>query len=139
VRVRLSLIGLALLAFAADCASASAQQSGRIHKIGYLHLGSPNHVMTPMAEWRGGGAAFRDKLKDNGYVVGKNLVVEERHAYGDHDRLTAEAAALVASGVDVIVTFGTPTTVAAMHTRPSASRSYSASSPIPWKKEWSRA
>jgi putative ABC transport system substrate-binding protein len=41
-------------------------------------------------------------------------VVEERHAFGDHDRVTAEAAALVASGVDVIVTFGTPLTVAAI-------------------------
>jgi putative ABC transport system substrate-binding protein len=53
-------------------------------------------------------------LRDAGFVVGKNLVVDFHHTHGDAARLAAEAEALVSSGVDVILTGGTPPTVAAM-------------------------
>ena len=67
-----------------------------------------------MEEWKAAGATLRDTLRDRGYVLGKNLVVEQRHARGDVAQLAAEAEALVASDVDVIVSGGTAPTLAAM-------------------------
>jgi putative ABC transport system substrate-binding protein len=116
VRHPLSLVLLALLAVAAGGVSTSAQQSGRVYRVGLLHLGKPGLVMIPVEKWSGPGGVFRDRLKDSGYVIGRNLVVEERHASGDPGRLPTEAAALVAAGVDVIFTQGTEATVAAMQT-----------------------
>ena len=67
----------------------------------------------PPEKVTGGEAAFRDVLRDSGFGRG-NLVVDVRHAHGDVARLAAEAESLAASGVDVIVTVGTPPTIAAM-------------------------
>src|SRR4029077_2506370 len=56
--------------------------------------------------------AFRQGLRELGYVEGKNIVVEYRDAEGKQDRLPALAAELVRLKVDVIVTPGTlPTRV----------------------------
>jgi putative ABC transport system substrate-binding protein len=58
-------------------------------------------------------ASFREGMRERGYVEGKNLVIEVRDGRGDAARLEPEAAALVASGVEVIVTQGGgPTAVA---------------------------
>ncbi|MDI1285625.1 MAG: ABC transporter substrate-binding protein [Reyranella sp.] len=52
-------------------------------------------------------------MRERGYVEGKNLVIDARDGRGDATRLGAEAASLVASGVEVIVTQGSgPTAVA---------------------------
>jgi putative ABC transport system substrate-binding protein len=67
-----------------------------------------------MEKWNGPWVPFRETLKEKGYILGKNLVVDTRDARGDIGRLTADADALVASKVDVIVTPGTPATVAAV-------------------------
>ena len=67
-----------------------------------------------MEKWNGPWVPFRETLKEKGYILGKNLVVDTRDARGDIGRLTADAEALVASKVDVIVTPGTPATVAAV-------------------------
>ena len=114
MRPLLSAVAWTLLAFMVDIGAAAAQQSGRVYKIGWLWIGRPGYVPVPIEKWTAEGAAFRDSLRDSGYVVGKNLVVDVRHASGDAARLEAEAEALVAMGVDVIVTQGTPPTVAAM-------------------------
>lgn len=114
MRPLLSAVAWTLLALMVDAGAASAQQPGRVYKIGWLWIGRPGYVPVPIEKWTTGGAAFRDSLRDSGYVVGKNLVVDVRHASGDAARLEAEAEALVAMGVDVIVTQGTPPTVAAM-------------------------
>lgn len=53
-------------------------------------------------------------LRDLGYIEGKNLVIEWRFADGRYERFPALAADLVRIGVDVIVTDGTPPTLAAM-------------------------
>ena len=50
--------------------------------------------------------AFRDGLRDLGYVEGRNLVTEMRDAQGALERLPALAAELVALRVDVLVTTG---------------------------------
>src|SRR5438132_5056030 len=69
--------------------------------IGYLGGASPG----PFAPFV---AAFRQGLRDAGYVEGQNLVIEYRWAEGRYDRLPALAADLVARNVDLIATSGGP-------------------------------
>ena len=56
---------------------------------------------------------FRRGLRDRGYFEGRNLVIEIRSAEGKFERLPALVAELLALKVDVIVTGGTPATLAA--------------------------
>ena len=58
-------------------------------------------------------AAFRQGLRDLGYVEGRDVVVEYRFAEGGPERFTALASDLVRRNVQVIVTLGTPATLAA--------------------------
>jgi putative tryptophan/tyrosine transport system substrate-binding protein len=67
--------------------------------IGYLHSGSPSpygHLV----------AAFRQGLKEAGYVEGQNVAIEWRWAEGRYDQLPALAADLVGRRVAIIVTQG---------------------------------
>jgi putative tryptophan/tyrosine transport system substrate-binding protein len=89
-------------AFGAPVA-AEAQQAA---KIGYLML---NGASSPV----GYRDAFRQGLRELGYVEGRNLVIEYRDAEGKPERLAALAAKLVALKVDVIVAPGTLAAVAA--------------------------
>jgi ABC-type uncharacterized transport system substrate-binding protein len=86
---------LALLALGVAPFAAEAQQSAKIARIGYLtsSLGVNPHLPE----------AFRQGLRDLGYVEGRNLVIENREAEGKADRLPVLAAELVALKVDVIV------------------------------------
>jgi putative ABC transport system substrate-binding protein len=83
--------------------AAEAQQAARIARIGYL---SPNLASGPHLR-----EAFRQGLRDLGYVEGRNLVIEYRDAEGKVERIPALAAELVALKVDVIVTEGGNTVV----------------------------
>ena len=85
--------------------AAEAQQAAKVARIGYL---SPN-----LAANRHMQEAFRQGLRDLGYVEGRNLVIEYRDAEGKADRLPALAAELVALKVDVIVAAGPPAALAA--------------------------
>ena len=78
---------------------AQAQQPTTIPRIGFLITSSPS-VIAPRMD------AFRQGLRALGYVEGKNIVIEPRHAEGKLDRLPALAAELVRLNVDVIVTSG---------------------------------
>jgi putative ABC transport system substrate-binding protein len=57
--------------------------------------------------------AFRQGLRDHGYLEGQNIAFEHRYAGGLPDRLVWVAAELVRRPVDLIATFGTPATLAA--------------------------
>ncbi len=79
--------------------AAQAQQPTKIPRIGFLITSSPSAIATRMD-------AFRQGLRELGYVEGKNILIERRHAEGKLDRLPALAAELVRLNVDVIVTSG---------------------------------
>jgi putative ABC transport system substrate-binding protein len=76
-----------------------AQQPTKVPRIGYLSATSPFANVTRIE-------AFRQGLRELGYVEGKNIVIEWRYAEGKLDRLPALAAELVRLKVDVIVTSG---------------------------------
>ena len=82
---------------------AEAQQAARVARIGFLAL---SLTAAPHAD-----EAFRQGLRELGYVEGSNLVIEYRDAEGKFERLPALAAELVALKVDVIVA---PNTIAAL-------------------------
>jgi putative ABC transport system substrate-binding protein len=89
------IAALALSLLAAPLA-AEAQQVAKVARIGYL---STNLAANPHMQ-----EAFRQGLRDLGYVEGRNVVIEYRDAGGKSERLPALAAELVALKVDVIVT-----------------------------------
>jgi len=80
-----------------------AQQPQKIPRIGYLGANFPT---TNPARIK----AFRQGLRELGYVEGKNVVIEWRFAEGKLDRLSELAAELVRLKVDVIVSAGPPPT-----------------------------
>jgi putative ABC transport system substrate-binding protein len=86
-------LGALLLAF---CISVEAQQTGKVHRIGYLGAAPPPAVSARID-------AFRDRLRALGYVEGKNIIFESRYAEGKLERLSTLAAELVSLRVDVIV------------------------------------
>jgi putative ABC transport system substrate-binding protein len=101
---RTFLAGTGAVLLAAPLA-AEAQQAAKVPRIGYLAV---DLAATPQLP-----EAFRQGLRDLGYVEGRNLVIEYRDAEGKADRLPALAAELVALKVDVIVGPNTPATLAA--------------------------
>jgi len=89
----------------AEALPALAQQQGKVRRIGLLVPGSAD-VYAVWVE------ALRAGLRERGYVEGKNIVIESRWAEGNYDRMNVLAAELVRLKVDVIVTGGTPSTLA---------------------------
>jgi putative tryptophan/tyrosine transport system substrate-binding protein len=82
-----------------------AQQAAKVARIGYL---AANLAANPHLQ-----EAFRQGLRDLGYVEGRSVVIEYRFAEGKFERFPALAAELVALKVDVIVAPGTPAALAA--------------------------
>jgi len=102
---RIICLALSAVLFALSV-SAEAQQAGKIPRIGYLAASSLSGQSARIE-------AFRQGLRELGYVEGKNIVIEYRSAEGKLDRLPALAAELVRLKVDIIVTGGPiPTRVA---------------------------
>src|SRR6266550_5614839 len=77
--------------------AARAQQPGRVWRIGVLET-------TSMALNAANFEAFRQSLRDLGYIEQQNLTVEYRSAEGRGERFAALAADLLRLNVDVIVT-----------------------------------
>jgi len=87
--------------------AAYAQQPANIARIGFLGPASAS-------SWADRLEAFRMGLRDLGHVEGQNIVIDSRWADENYNRLPELAAELVDRKVDVIVTYGTPGTLAAM-------------------------
>ena len=78
---------------------AEAQQPAKVPHIGFLFVSS---LSSDSARTE----AFRQGLRELGYVEGKNIVIEWRSAGRKSDRLPALAAELIHLNVDVILTAG---------------------------------
>jgi putative ABC transport system substrate-binding protein len=83
-----------------------AQPSPKTARVGYLEFGSAAPG-TPLLE------AFRQGLREYGWIDGRNMVIEVRYAEGRHDRLPGFAADLVRLKVDIIFASTTPAALAA--------------------------
>lgn len=99
-RRRLLLSGIALLA-----ASRLGAQP-RSFRVAYLSSNPPSD--TSAAD-----AAFRGRLRELGYVEGRNLMIDARYAEGDFSRLPRLAAELAGIKPDVLFAYGTPAALAA--------------------------
>ena len=93
-------------AAAARPLAARAQPAEKVARIGFLGA-------TFASSWASRIEAFRSGLRDLGYVEGKNILTEFRWAEERYDQLPALAAELVRLKVDVLLTYGTPATLAA--------------------------
>jgi len=82
-------------------------QQGKSHRIGYVGTSSPSLEPKLLA-------AFRDGLRELGYVEGQNIRIEYRWAEGRYERFAEFMAELVRLKVELIVVSGTPATQAAM-------------------------
>jgi len=78
----------------------------KVARIGWLHPRSAASAQNLVD-------AFRQGLRENGWIEGQNIVIEYRFAGGNYRRLPELAIELVKLEVDVIVTGGTPATRAA--------------------------
>jgi putative ABC transport system substrate-binding protein len=99
------IIPLALALLAAPLA-AEGQQAGRTVTIGYLGNSSPS-LESNVVE------AFREGLRQLGYVEGRNLIIKFEWAEGQQERHPVLARELVRLKPDVILTTGTPGALAA--------------------------
>ena len=84
-----------------------AQPAGKVYRIGYLSTSSgTSSYLRPLE-------AFRQGLRELGWVEGQNIVIEYRYAEGRTDRLPGLADELVRLKVDVIAASPTPAALAA--------------------------
>jgi ABC-type uncharacterized transport system substrate-binding protein len=102
---RRAFLGTVAGALLASPLAAEAQQAAKVARIGFLATNLAANPHLP--------EAFRQGLRDLGYVEGRNVVIEYRDAEGKLERLPALAAELVALKVDVILAPGPPQALAA--------------------------
>src|SRR5262245_32030451 len=88
--------------------AAEAQQAARVARLGYLGAGS-----LELPQTRAVLDAFRQGLRERGYVEGENIIVEYRLAEGKFDRLPGLAAELARLNPDLMVAAATPAALAA--------------------------
>jgi ABC-type uncharacterized transport system substrate-binding protein len=103
---RRAFIGGFASALAVAPLTIGAQPTGKVYRIGYLSIGSTSMYTRPLE-------AFREGLRELGWVEGRNVYIEYRFAEGHADRLPALADELVGLKVDIIVASPTPSAQAA--------------------------
>ena len=101
----ISCLALSALLFALSL-PAQAQQPAKVPRIAYLGA-------TSLTANAARVEAFRQGLRELGYVEGKNIVIELRSAEGEQDRLPALVAELIRLKIDIIVSGGPSVTRAA--------------------------
>src|SRR5437868_6018186 len=96
---------IALFGSGLACPSQVRSQSARrLRRIGFLSAAAPTVAMLN---------AFRERLRERGYVEGGNVTIEVRSSQGPLSELHALATELARSNVEVLVTWATPATLAA--------------------------
>jgi putative ABC transport system substrate-binding protein len=100
------ITSVAAVLFCVAPLATGAQPAAKVYRIGFLG----NSTATLEANLVG---PFREGLRELGYLEGQNIVIEYRWAEGKYERAPALLAELVARNVEVIVTAGTPTSLAA--------------------------
>lgn len=103
--MRFIIVALLLLTALPDI---GAQPAAKLWRVGYLDQGSAAGNQLYLD-------AFRQGLRDLGWVEGQNIVIEVRFAEGETTRLPLLAADLVRLKVDLIATWTTPAALAAKH------------------------
>jgi len=88
--------------------AAGAQQAGKVWRIGWLLTGSLESPETRLLR-----DAFREGLRERGYIEGQNIVIEYRPADGRIERFPRLASELVRLKLDLIVAANTPAARAA--------------------------
>jgi len=88
--------------------AARAQQPAKLYRLGFI--GNDPTIPTQTA-----GKAFIEALADNGFVEGKNIVIERRFAESNAQRSAEYVAELVSLNVDAIVASGANNILAAKH------------------------
>jgi putative ABC transport system substrate-binding protein len=101
----IAMLGGAAVASALWPHMAQGQQAAKIARVGFMG----NSTASLEANLIG---PFRDGLRELGYEEGRNLVIEYRWAEGDYARFPALVKELLAAKVDIIVTAGTPASLA---------------------------
>jgi putative ABC transport system substrate-binding protein len=96
---------IAGLGWALSARPAWAQQRSRPARIGVLTLASQKSLETRLA-------AFREGLRQLGYIEGENIIIEWRAADGDTERLPGLASELVRLDLDLVVAVATPSALA---------------------------
>jgi putative ABC transport system substrate-binding protein len=90
---------------AASPLAAHAQQGAKVPRVGFMGNSTPAleaNLLEP----------FRLGLRERGYQEGRNIIIEYRWAEGRYERFPALVTELLAAKVDVIVTAGTPASLA---------------------------
>ena len=101
-----ALVAVLAVSLLAAPLAADAQQAGKVPRIGFLSVTSPSD-RPPLLD------AFRQRLRELGWVEGQNIVIDYRYAEDRVDRLPDLAAELVRLKVDLIVSLGTQGVTAA--------------------------
>src|SRR5215470_6622353 len=104
-RTFITLLGGAAAAW--PLAARAQQQAGKLPTIGLLGANTPSAA----SQWV---AAFVQRLRELDWIEGRTVAIEYRWAEGRSERFAEIAAELVRLKVDVIVTWGTASVVAAM-------------------------
>ena len=96
-----TLLVLLLLAVPLGTAAAQSVEKERVPRVGYINPGSSSDPVRLRRL-----QAFRQGLRELGYVEGRNIALEPRWAEGKYDRYPALAADLVRLKVHIIVAVG---------------------------------
>ena len=102
MKIKITVLTLCAMLFAL-CLPGQAQQPKKVPRIGYQSAGSSGEREQ----------AFRQGLRELGYIEGQNIVIEWRFAQGKPDQVPRNSAELVQLKIDVIVTGGSTDTRAA--------------------------
>jgi putative ABC transport system substrate-binding protein len=92
-----ALTAVLILGLLAGPIATEAQQPGKVFRIGFMNIVSPEDAVTHLFD------AFKQGLREQGYVYGQNVLFEQRYAKGKYERFPEFAADLVRLKVDIIV------------------------------------